>query len=675
MDVLLKIKRGKETRRQPGANRLVVTLCGALAFLFLTLTSSAALAQDAPRRLVALLDYLGGDYKNAVQSGKVINQEEYREMKEFSLRSVDLARQLKPPEKGDIEPLVKKLANLIDQKQDEKAVGELARGIKEKLITDFGIVTHPRSLPSWQAGKMIFNQNCAQCHGETGKGDGPGRATMNPKEPPPSDFTDSNLMDGLSPFKAFNVASFGVEGTAMPNFSALTEEERWQAAFYILSLRFTAEEAERGAGLIRSTEIPTELLQVSTLSNVTDAALRDKLKTFSPKENQSNEVLAYFRRGLLEKPQSQAPLMAAQTLLKDALTLYETNEKNRAYEKAVEAYLDAFERVEAELFAKDLSFGRALEGQFTQFRNAIKRGDSVDDVRHLYEQITAGLDQAAQILAGKESLSETYLFVNSMFIILREGLEVALILAAILASLKVMGATAAMRSIHLGWILAVVAGLATWILAQSFLTLTGKHREAIEGFTTLVAAVVLFYVGYWLHTKAEAKRWQQFIRDKVQGALSRQRLLALAGVAFVATYREAFEVVLFYQALWLQSADNPKPVISGFLAGVAALCAVVFVLFKLGLKIPIKYFFGTTGLLLYLLALVFAGQGVRELQATGWFSVTPLRFPPQISALGIYPTVETLAAQTLMLAALVAVTVWSYGDRWNESKGSRGETA
>jgi high-affinity iron transporter len=650
-------------------------LCGALAILFLILTSSAALAQDAPKRLVALLDYLGGDYKNAVQAGKVISPEEYREMKEFSLRSLELSNQLEATGKEDIEAEVKKLATLIDRKEDEKTVTELARGIKEKLITAYGIVTHPRSLPSLQAGKTIFHQNCAQCHGETGKGDGPDRATMNPKEPPAADFTESNLMDGLSPFKAFNVASFGVEGTAMPNFSALIEEERWQAAFYILSLRFTAEEAERGAALIRSAGIQPELQQVSTLSNATDAELRDKLKIFFPKENQSHEVLAYLRRGLLEKPQTQAPLMAAQTLLKDALTLYEKNEKDRAYEKAVEAYLDAFEPLEAQLFAKDLSFGRSLEDKFTKFRNAIRLGGNVNEIRRLYDDIAVDLERASRLLEREDSLNENYLLINALLIILREGLEVALVLAAILAALKVMGATQAMRYIHLGWILAIVAGIGTWAAAQSFLTVTGSHRESIEGFTTLAAALVLFYVGYWLHTKSEARRWQKFINDKVQGALSRERLLALAGVSFFATYREAFEVVLFYQALWLQSGSNPKPVITGFAAGATILAIVVVVLFKLGLKIPIKYFFAVTGILLYLLALVFAGHGVRELQATGWFSVTPLRFPPQVSALGIYPTVETLAAQALMLAALVAVTVWSYGARRSESKGSRGETA
>src|SRR5690349_16068500 len=196
----------------------------------------------------------------------------------------------------------------------------------------------------------------------------------------------------------------------------------------------------------------------------------------------------------------------------------------------------------------------------------------------------------------------------------------------------------------------------------------------MEGLTTLVAAIVLFYVGYWLHTKSEARKWQAFIHDKVQGALSGERLLALAGVSFFAAYREAFEVVLFYQALWLQSESNPQPVLTGFLTGVALLCVLVVVLFKLGLKIPIKYFFGTTGLLLYLLALVFAGQGVRELQATGWFSVTPLRFPPQVSALGIYPTVETLVAQAIVLTALIATFLWPYRTGLSETKGHPRET-
>lgn len=659
-------------RASPARRRAAALAFGALVLLGLAWARPAA-ADDAASRLVALLDYVGGDYKNSVQGGRVVSEPEYREMKEFAVRIGELGGQLQPDARAEIEPALKQVTAAIERKADALEVAELARAVKDKLVARYGIATHPRRMPTLQAGQKIFAENCAQCHGAAGRGDGPGRASMNPKEPPPADFTDATLMEGLSPFKAFNVASFGVEGTAMPNFSALSEEERWQAAFYVLSLRFTDQEAAEGAGLARAAKFPRALAELPTLATATDAELAGKLKTAFPEEGKSRPALAYLRRGLLEKDQSQAHLAAAQTMLKESLSLYEKGDKGGAYQKAADAYLDAFDQVEVDLFAKDMSFGRALEDEFTQFRNAVRRGDDVREIRRLYDHLSAGLDRAGQILAGRESLNQDYLFFNAMLIILREGLEVALILAAMLALLKVMGQAAAMRYIHLGWILAVLAGFATWALAQTFLTISGANRESFEGFTTLTAAVVLFYVGYWLHTKSEAQKWHQFIREKVEGALSKKRLLALAGVSFFAAYREAFEVVLFYQALWLQSASNPKPVLTGFLAGVALLGVLVFVLFKLGLKMPIKYFFGGAGLLLYLLALVFAGQGVRTLQATGWFSVTPVRFPPQVSALGIYPTVETLAAQAVVLFALVATTLWPNRPRFSAPKGSRGE--
>jgi high-affinity iron transporter len=224
--------------------------------------------------------------------------------------------------------------------------------------------------------------------------------------------------------------------------------------------------------------------------------------------------------------------------------------------------------------------------------------------------------------------------------------------------LRVIGATQAARYIHLGWILALVAGGLTWLATQTILTLSGQHRESMEGFISVFAAVVLFYVGYWLHTKAEAKKWQAFIQEKVQDILSTKRIFALVGISFFAVYREAFEVVLFYQALWLQNEQNHGAVIGGFITGLICLIVVTFAILKLGLRIPLKYFFGATGTLLYIMAFIFAGNGIKELQAAGWVPSTPVGFPPQVPLLGIYPTVETLAAQALMLLAFVATSVW-----------------
>jgi high-affinity iron transporter len=651
-------------------------------FLVFLITASTAFADDEARRLVALLDYLGSDYKNAVQDGKIVNRDEFAEMQEFSKRTLDLLKQLKETDKADkagIEPSLKSLANQIENKADAKAVAELATGAKQKLIATYNIVPYPKQLPSLASGKAIYLENCAQCHGETGKGDGPSRAAMNPKNPPPANFTDAEFMAGLSPFKAFNAISFGVENTAMASFAALSEEQRWQVAFYAFSLRFSADSAKAGAALLQSKDVPADLTSVATLATNSDEQLLEKLKSYAAEKSTNallsapnptlgpfsfpwtgaelKEALAYLRHGVLENNLSD-PLIIARTLLREAAQLYARGEKEKAYQKAVEAYLDGFEMAEPTLVAKDAALGRGIEGQFTQFRNAIRQGVPAEELQKLHAGIESKLDQASQILARDDSLSGYYSFTNSALIILREGLEAALILAAILSMLRVMGASKAIRYIHLGWILALVAGALTWIATQTVMTLSGQHRESMEGFISVFAAVALFYVGYWLHTRAEAKRWQVFIQDKVKNVLSGKKIFGLVGISFFAVYREAFEVVLFYQALWLQNENSHGAVIWGFVAGLAALVGVTFAILKLGLRIPLKYFFGATGTLLYIMAFIFAGNGIKELQAAGWVPSTPVGFPPQVPLLGIYPTVETLAAQALMLLAFVATSIW-----------------
>ena len=621
--------------------------------------TSMAGAQDQARRLVALLDYLGSDYKNAVQDGKVLSEDEYGEMQEFTKRGLDLFKQLKDLDKADkagIEPSLKSLASQIQNKADPKSVSEVAKGAKEKLIAAYGIVPFPRQLPTFASGKKLYDENCAQCHGATGKGDGPGRESMNPKTPLPANFTDPQRIGGLSPFKAFNTLSFGVEGTAMASFAALDEPQRWQVAFYVFSLRFSDDTAKHGAELVKANKLPPDLLAVATLGTNSDEELLDKLKPFAANQTDALAMLAYLRRGLLETKTSD-PLAIAREYLKESVELYKKGDKEKAYQKAVDAYIDGYDLAEPALFAKDMTFGRSLETHFTEFRNAIKQGLPADEIAKRHRDIEAKLGQAEQILARQDNVSDYYTFINSALIILREGLEATLILAAILAMLKVMGAKEATRYIHLGWILALVMGGLTWLATQTVLTLSGQHRESMEGFISIFAALALFYVGYWLHTRSETKKWQAFIQDKVKSSLSSKSIFGLMGISFFAVYREAFEVVLFYQALWLQNENSHHAVLWGLAVGSSALVVITIVILKLGLRVPLKYFFGVTGTLLYVVAFIFAGVGIKELQAAGWISTTPFNMPLQLPWLGIYPTVETLMAQGLMLCAFIATSL------------------
>ncbi len=634
---------------------------GAILLLLATVTS--CWADDQAKRLLSLIDYIGGDYRNAVQGGKIVNPDEYQEMSEFAARSLDLFRQLQSAE-GDQAGIHKELNALaahVKSKSGDDAVPELAQQIKDRLVKTYNIVTYPKALPNYPSARRIYLENCAQCHGESGKGDGPGRESMNPKTPAPANFTDSDFMAGLSPFKIYNTTTFGIDNTAMASFATLPDDRRWQVAFYVMALRFSADAASSGEAWLKGKTPPADLTSIATLATSSDDEITEKIKRSLPGAP-GNEMLAYLRRGLLEKT-STDPLLIARTLVGEAATIYSQGDKEKAYQKAIEAYLDGFEMAEPALFAKDASLGRSLEGRFTQLRNSIRQGVSNQEIQKQRLAIETGLDQAAQKLEETSDFAGYYAFLNSALIILREGLEAALILAAIIAMLRVMGAAHTVRYIHLGWILALVAGVATWLGAQTVLTFRGQHRETMEGFISIFAAAGLFYVGYWLHTRSEAKRWQVFIQNRVQNVLSSKRILGLVGISFFAVYREAFEVVLFYQALWLQNAESHQAIIGGFLAGVVALLVATFAIFKLGLRIPLKYFFVITGTLLYIMAFIFAGTGINQLQAAGWLPATPLEFPPAVPPLGIYPTVETLAVQAFFLCAFIATSFWMGRDR------------
>ncbi|HKY06987.1 MAG TPA: cytochrome c/FTR1 family iron permease [Candidatus Binatia bacterium] len=630
-----------------------------LGTLLLLLAHGPALwAADEAKRVVALIDYIGGDYRNAVQDGKVVNADEYTEMTEFSARSLELFKQLKSAEgdKAGIEKDLSALAAHIKNKTGDDAVPQLAQQIKERLIKTYNIVTYPASLPNLAAARTVYVENCAQCHGAGGKGDGPARESMNPKTPPPANFTDADFMAGLSPFKVYNTTTFGIDNTAMASFAALPDDQRWQVAFYVMALRFSADAANTGEAWLKGKTPPADLTSIATLATSSDDELAEKIKKALPGAP-ANEMLAYLRRGLLEK-KSTDPLLIARTLVGEAATIYSRGDKEKAYQKAIEAYLDGFEMAEPALFAKDASLGRSIEAQFTQFRNSIRQGVSNEEIQKQRLAIEAGLDKAAQMMGETSDFAGYYAFLNSALIILREGLEAALILAAIIAMLRVMGAAHAVRYIHFGWILAIFAGVITWLAAQTVLTFSGQHRESMEGFISIFAAAALFYVGYWLHTRSEARRWQSFIQNKVQNVLSSKSIFGLVGISFFAVYREAFEVVLFYQALWLQNENSHNAILFGFGAGLIAMLLATFAIFKLGLRMPLKYFFAGTGTLLYIMAFIFAGTGINQLQAAGWIPATPLDFPPAVPVLGIYPTMETLAAQALLLCVFIASSLW-----------------
>jgi len=167
-------------------------------------------------------------------------------------------------------------------------------------------------------------------------------------------------------------------------------------------------------------------------------------------------------------------------------------------------------------------------------------------------------------------------------------------------------------------------------------------------------------VSYWLLSKIEAAKWTAFVRGKMQSALSSGSGFALSAVAFLAVYREGFETILFYKALFTSAGTGGTvSVLGGIAAGAVGLVAVYLAINQLGLRVAMKPFFAVTGVMLYYMAFVFAGKGVAELQEARVVPLSVIEGAPRVPMLGIYPTLESLIVQGLLVVLAVVAVAWA----------------
>jgi len=340
-----------------------------------------------------------------------------------------------------------------------------------------------------------------------------------------------------------------------------------------------------------------------------------------------------------------------------ALALYGEGKVQPAQSLIQETYFDVFEAsgMEARIGARDAAFKTALEGHFSRLVALMKAGASAADLDAARAAMAADFERAAGMLQDGGQ-TPAALFLYSLLIIVREGAEAMLIVAAIVAYLVKTGNGDKQGVIVNSVVVALAASVATAILLRWLLQASAASQEVMEGVTMLAAALILFSMSYWLISKAEAQKWMAYIKGQVDHSLSSGSLRVLWFTSFLAVYREGAETVLFYQALALEagSAAGGMALVGGFVAG-CLLLAVLFVVMRYGaVKLPIRPFFMTTGGLLYLLAFVFAGKGMMELVEGKILEPTLLAGFPEVPLLGVYPYWQTLAPQAALVLAAAA---------------------
>ncbi len=318
------------------------------------------------------------------------------------------------------------------------------------------------------------------------------------------------------------------------------------------------------------------------------------------------------------------------------------------------AYLEGIEIIEPRLPAELV---RALETNIhLRLRPALARAQN-DEARAGFAALESALLAADAHL--ERGSSNTFVTFNAFVIIVREGLEAALLVAAILACLRAASAGREHeRRVWAGVTAGIAASFGTWVLARTLIPVTGAGREWLEGVTALVAVAVLLYVSHWIFRKTYLHDWKRYLSQSVNRAIGTGSGLAMAGLAFAAVYREGFETVLFYQALLYDG--GPGPVLAGFAPGMILITLVGFAIVKLGARLPLKAAFTATNAILLYLAFVFLGKGLYNLQEAGVFAARPVAWLPDSELLrqvgGLYPVLQTLVAQAVFVALLI--TTW-----------------
>ena len=586
--------------------------------LFLSLVLAVAPGSELTwHRVVGLLQYLEGDYPAAVASGDAAELNEQRGFADEVVQAL--------PAQSPFRARAEAIAAAIDEHRSASEVSAACRALSAEIISSEHLVQAPKETPDLAAGAKVFQATCASCHGEKGDGQSAIAAAMNPK---PANFHNAERMSTITPYKVFNTTTFGISGTLMPAFPQLSDSQRWSLAFYIFTLRHPVCVAGAQPG-------------TATLSQLATSTDQELTKAFGP------ERLACLR-GVMPVIDEHSSLNVAIAGVRHAIELSAQGQHDQARQAIVDAYLNGVEPVEPLLRSRDATIVSEIERSVAAARLVAQRGG---DLQPQGQVLLSVLERASNQRTAGDFWS---VFITALLIILREGFEAAVVVGALLAVLKKMGATEQSRVVHLGWILALVFGGIAYVFGQQLLA--GANREWMETVVSLLAVGMLVYAALWLNARANMSKFMGELREKMKDAVGSGNLLGLFLISFTSVGRETVETALFLEGL---AGDSPAGAGWGALAGLVVLLGFLLFVRRVGFVLPMKTLFKASTVLLVATAVILIGRGFHGLQELGVLPLAPARFIT-IEALGLFADWVSLVPQLLLTAAPL---IWWLGKR------------
>jgi high-affinity iron transporter len=434
-----------------------------LAWMGVFLCSGAAHAQPAAqdvdvKQLWQLIDYVAVDYGGAVSQGHVVSESEFAEMREFTQNAEKQAHSLPSGSSQQaISAAVADLRSAVERKADGADVARLAQIANGLLLAAYPIPVAPKALPNLAHGQKVYGTTCAPCHGAAGNADGPLAANLDPK---PIAFTDPERARTRSLMALYQAISQGVSGTSMPSFAALSDEDRWDLAFYVGTLSYDDGMRARGQQLWQSDHSVRALFpdMAAVTTTTQDAAAR------ATSADAARAVTAYLRsHPAAVEADEPSGLTLSRQRLEESLAALHAGNRAAAGQLALSSYLDGFEPIEPTLGARNKSLLIAVEDAMLKYRSAVSEDSPVraDAIAKQLNQLFAQVESELSAAAADPATT----FLGAMTILLREGVEALLIVIGMIAFLKKAQRPDALRPVHIGWISALILGGATWAVA------------------------------------------------------------------------------------------------------------------------------------------------------------------------------------------------------------------
>ncbi|WP_136192333.1 FTR1 family iron permease [Actinomyces procaprae] len=307
-----------------------------------------------------------------------------------------------------------------------------------------------------------------------------------------------------------------------------------------------------------------------------------------------------------------------------------------------------------------------VENQFKVVRKAMVGGSDIETITANAETLKNYLTEDAATLDGgaAENISPVKAFLTGSFgqaflILLREGLEAILVVAAVIAYLLKAGMKDRVKYIYAGLILGLAGSGMVALLFAWLYDSASAHQEILEGVVALIAMVMLLFTSNWMLSKSSVASWNRYIKDKTEASISNGGFWALASLSFLAVFREGAETVMFYEALFAMDPSGSASIWQGFAAGAVVLVAVFLLIRFTSVRIPLRPFFAITSFLMAVLVVIFAGGGAHALIEGDIIPATYVEGWPTYDYLGLYPYRETLLFQAFMAALVIVLSAVS----------------